>query len=188
MITYFIQSKSTGLISIGQTDDLDGTIRTYRAANPILDDTRLLLFVKGPKGPLHVKFAKHRKHEEWFEPGEALLKFIEEHKDDTYDYNTPRTTKQEARDQAIIKALEELGAYEQSVDMYALCDHMEVSYNTLYYQLYGDKNKNIDGLLSRNPHVVEDREPRPDVIRIMALNNNEEPARYRRRTKFKLTK
>lgn len=70
---YFVRAGDTGPIKIGWTEALGARIRTIDANCPAA--VRLLAAFFAPEGVevgLHARFAGHRVHGEWFEPGPVL--------------------------------------------------------------------------------------------------------------------
>lgn len=80
-LVYFVRATTVGLIKIGKADCVHTRFRTLRTHSP--DTLQLLGCVasddaSGLERRLHVQFAEHRSHGEWFRPGPELLEFIAE--------------------------------------------------------------------------------------------------------------
>jgi len=76
-VVYFIEAPSARLIKIGTSRYVDGRIRTLRSGSPVA--LRLLGCVAGnvdAERELHGRFAKLRKHGEWFRATDDLRRFI----------------------------------------------------------------------------------------------------------------
>lgn len=74
---YFLVSASTGLIKIGVTDlprQRIGALRTQNADRLFLLGT--IRCERAYERELHRRFAKSRRHGEWFAPSVGLLRFI----------------------------------------------------------------------------------------------------------------
>jgi hypothetical protein len=77
---YFIQAEKGGLVKVGYTEDLYKRFRIIQAHSPL--KMRIIGKIKGSKATeeeIHSKFARDRKHGEWFEPSKRLMKLIEIH-------------------------------------------------------------------------------------------------------------
>jgi len=75
---YFIQAEN-GLIKIGYTYNVRHRLRGLRACSPL--KLELLLVLDGDRiseKAFHKRFAKDRKHGEWFFPSVELLSFIDQ--------------------------------------------------------------------------------------------------------------
>ena len=76
---YFVQAKESRLIKIGTSVNVRGRLRELSGASP--EELELLVDIRGDREVetrIHERFAKYRKHGEWFEPGAELLEFINE--------------------------------------------------------------------------------------------------------------
>jgi hypothetical protein len=74
---YFIQGISGGLIKIGYAKDIYRRLKNLQASCPL--PLKILAVIRGSldsESNLHSRFAKNRKHGEWFEPTEQLSIFI----------------------------------------------------------------------------------------------------------------
>lgn len=77
---YFIQAENGGLVKIGYTENLDKRFRIIQAHSP--ERMRIIGKIKGSRSTeeeIHSKFARDRRHGEWFELSERLMKLIEIH-------------------------------------------------------------------------------------------------------------
>jgi excisionase family DNA binding protein len=77
---YFVRGRATGLVKIGQTNDVDRRLRALQANSP--DALELLGVIRSSEfqeAELHGRFARFRLHNEWFRPTPILLAFIAEH-------------------------------------------------------------------------------------------------------------
>ena len=74
--TYFIQPKRGGLIKIGFTSsEPRGRLAKLQTGSPV--ELQIIALLRGnQEQDLHKKFAKLRRHGEWFHPGKSLLTFI----------------------------------------------------------------------------------------------------------------
>lgn len=75
---YFAQAVSGGPIKIGVSRDISARLATLQTGSPLI--LRILGFQEGSRAieaALHRRFAAHHVHNEWFEPCEALLGYIE---------------------------------------------------------------------------------------------------------------
>lgn len=77
-VVYFIQGEDGGLIKIGTTNNLKIRFLNLQNSSPV--KLKLLasanIFEYYSEIQMHEKFAKHRRHGEWFEPVPELLDFI----------------------------------------------------------------------------------------------------------------
>lgn len=76
---YFIQAEAGGLIKIGFATDVTGRLDTLQTGSPV----KLVVVGSMPgviqdESGLHERFAHLRRHGEWFESADDLLRFIEE--------------------------------------------------------------------------------------------------------------
>lgn len=76
---YFIESETTGLIKIGRSVNPSSRFNAIRTMSP----DKLVLLGSVPEAvcsesELHKRFAKHRKHGEWFESSPEIRELIEE--------------------------------------------------------------------------------------------------------------
>lgn len=76
---YFIESETTGLIKIGRSVNPSSRFNAIRTMSP----DKLVLLGSVPEtvcseAELHKRFAKHRKHGEWFEASPEIRELIEE--------------------------------------------------------------------------------------------------------------
>jgi len=75
---YFIQATGTGLIKIGYSRDVTARLSDLQNMSP--EPLELLLTINGDyelEGRLHAQFVEARRHGEWFEPTDDLLRLIE---------------------------------------------------------------------------------------------------------------
>ena len=74
---YFVQGVETKRIKIGVSSNVPNRVAQLVSSEPL----ELLGVIKGGgvklEGKLHKKFAELRVHKEWFEPGQELVKYIE---------------------------------------------------------------------------------------------------------------
>jgi hypothetical protein len=76
---YFVRARTTGLVKIGCTSNLDGRVKELKSmSGDVLD-----LLGTEPGGiarerELHRQFSDHRKHGEWFAPAAELLAYIKQ--------------------------------------------------------------------------------------------------------------
>ena len=77
---YFIQAENGGLVKIGYTENLDKRFRIIQAHSP--ERMRIIGKIKGSMATeeeIHSKFARDRRHGEWFELSKRLMQLIELH-------------------------------------------------------------------------------------------------------------
>lgn len=76
-VIYFVEAPSTSLIKIGTTRYIGSRIRALQSASPV--KLRFLGCMAGTvnaERELHERFARHRKHGEWFSASAELRRFI----------------------------------------------------------------------------------------------------------------
>ncbi|WP_374655237.1 GIY-YIG nuclease family protein [Phenylobacterium sp.] len=76
---YFVQARTLRLVKIGFAADAGDRLRTLRVGSP--DELCLLGWIYSDdarrlEADIHVRFAAHRSHGEWFQPAPELLAFI----------------------------------------------------------------------------------------------------------------
>lgn len=74
---YFIEGMGTNLIKIGTSENPERRLKELQYSSP--SKLRLITKIRGDtskEAELHCKFAKYRKHGEWFEKNVELLDFI----------------------------------------------------------------------------------------------------------------
>jgi len=75
LITYFIQGRTTGLIKIGKTENLNERLATLQVGSP--DVLHIAKTLSGNvEKTYHKRFAHLRQHGEWFSPAPELIEFI----------------------------------------------------------------------------------------------------------------
>jgi hypothetical protein len=78
---YFVGNKDIGRVKIGFTGDIRRRFSTIKMHSPV--ELEIFLFINGTQKyekSLHEKFAKHKKHGEWFDLCPEIIAFIEQHK------------------------------------------------------------------------------------------------------------
>jgi hypothetical protein len=76
---YFIQGQTTGLIKIGVADSVEARLSMLQPASPdlltVIGTVRCNRY-GALERELHVMFAAHRRHGEWFSPHPEILSYI----------------------------------------------------------------------------------------------------------------
>lgn len=85
---YFVQALRLGLVKIGIARDVPSRMAALQTGSP---DTLTLIGAISTNAPcslektLHMRFAAHRRHGEWFEPAEELLAYLRANATVTFD-------------------------------------------------------------------------------------------------------
>lgn len=80
-LIYFVKGKVTKLIKIGKTQvDINQRVKELQTGSPdILEVIGITFEPYTSENELHDKFAKYRKHGEWFLPSEDIVEYVKQH-------------------------------------------------------------------------------------------------------------